>query len=187
MDKSKKTKTSTDDVYSVPIDSISTDHDELGYAVVSEEFKRARTMSKEAGAMKKPANKKVSQQNEDPYSTVDSLAIGSSEGPTLPALTPSPPPPISPIKDDIIIQEFCPPPTPPPISISPEGDTSLTATGGSRGDVTHVHKLTVSNSNGNLSPEAELSPNLNQSIESESNTDTNGGKSHDFTGSVTSK
>ena len=187
MDKSKKSKTAAEDTYSVPIDSVSTDHDELGYAVVSEEFKRARTMSKEAGAMKKPANKKVSKQNEDPYSTVDSLAIGSSEGPTLPALTPSPPPPISPIKDDIIIQEFCPPPTPPPMASSPEGDTLITTTGGSQGDVTHVHKLTVGNSNGNLSPELELPPNLNQSIASESNTDTNGGKSHGLTGSITSK
>jgi hypothetical protein len=117
INKARKKPASSDDPYSMPVDTIAADHDELGYAVVSEEFKRARTMSKEATAMKKIAKKKPSNLSEDPYSTIDSLVTGSSDDP-------SSPPPISPIKDDEIIQGFSPPPTPPPLAVSPEGQLS---------------------------------------------------------------
>ena len=117
VNKTRKTPAASDDPYSMPVDTIAADHDELGYAVVSEEFKRARTMSKEATAMKKIAKKKPSNLSEDPYSTIDSLVTGSSDDP-------SSPPPVSPIKDDEIIQGFSPPPTPPPLAVSPEGQLS---------------------------------------------------------------
>lgn len=103
----------------------------MGYAVVSEEFKRARTMSRDAQAMialvkkKAPAPSNHSPKTESSdYSVVaDDLrkkvltgAVDGGEGvATSPDLlsTPSPPPPISPIKDHDVVLEFCAPDTPP--------------------------------------------------------------------------
>ena len=117
------------------------EHDEMGYAVVSEEFKRARTLSKGLTDMRKVSG------GEDPYSTVNDdlrLDIRQRAATSPPSSTPSPPPPISPIKDTDIIQEFCPPPTPP----HPLLESSLMSD-----SITPTRQLDVG-SEDNLSPKA---------------------------------
>ena len=66
------------------------EHDEMGYAVVSEESKGARTLSKGLTDMRKVSG------GEDPYSTVNDdlrLDIRQRAATSPPSSTPSPPPP----------------------------------------------------------------------------------------------
>ena len=112
------------------------EHDDMGYAVVSEEFKRARTMSRDAQAMVALVKKKAPAAESSDYSVVaddlrKKVLTGTVDGDkgvvTSPDLlsTPSPPPPISPIKDHDIVLEFCAPETPPhPILDAEEGSKS---------------------------------------------------------------
>ena len=126
MDKSKKQSDEDDSQtrhMTLPSDA-ALEHDEMGYAVVSEEFKRARTMSRDPQAMRALVKKKAPETETSDYSVVaDDLrkmvltgAVNGGEGvvssPELPS-TPSPPPPISPIKDQDIILDFVAPETPP--------------------------------------------------------------------------
>ena len=137
VDKSKKSD--EDDPPPCPMTPPTTsalEHDDMGYAVVSEEFKRARTMSRDAQAMTALVKKKAPAAESSDYSVVaDDLrkkvltgAVDGGEGVvTSPDLlcTPSPPPPISPIKDHDIVLEFCAPETPPhPILDAEEGSKS---------------------------------------------------------------
>lgn len=135
VDKSKKQSEEEDDPLQrhMTLPAASTlEHDDMGYAVVSEEYKRARTMSKDAQAMRSLVKKKTQPAETSDYSVVaDDLrkmvltgAVNDSEGVVssldLPS-TPSPPPPISPIKDHDIVLEFCAPEPPPHPATELEG------------------------------------------------------------------